>query len=82
MPERIASDALEKIFQRWFVVNYPGVPTYTIQHIDRINLSYGPGKEFDNFVWQQGGHIRKENYHRYAEFFNESDMTMFLLKYM
>jgi hypothetical protein len=81
MKYRIESEALEKIFQSWFEKTYPGVPTYTIQHIDRINLFYGPGKEFENFVWQQGGHIRKENKRRYAEFFEDRDLTMFLLRW-
>jgi len=50
-------------------------------HIDRVNLSYGNGKDFDEYVWGCGGHIRQEKGRRHLEFFNDEDATMFVLKW-
>jgi hypothetical protein len=85
MSPRIESDTLNVIFQKWLIQNYPnqdkGSTRSYFYHIDRVNLKYGEGKEFDLFVWQNGGIIRREDRHRYAEFFEDSNLTAFLLRW-
>jgi hypothetical protein len=39
------------------------------------------GKDFDDYVWGSGGRIYQEHGKRYAEFFEDTDLTMFLLKW-
>ena len=85
MSNRIESDALNEIYSKWVIKNYPANAKnhslYWNNHIDRVNLTYAQGKAFDEFVWQSGGHIRQENGRRYVEFFDDLDATMFLLKW-
>ena len=77
---RIESDQLNSIYTRWLA--FHGFNDKWYSHFDQTNLRYGPGKGFDEFVWKGGGHIRKEHGRRFAEFFEESEMIMFSLKYL
>lgn len=78
--ERIEEEALNSIFQKWMT---PVGRPYNkwSDHISRLNLRYGIGKEFDDYIWSCGGRLGKEYGKRYAEFFEEQDMIMFLLKW-
>lgn len=84
MKHRIESEQLNLIFIKWAKVHTKITDTdrnLYLNHIDRINLRYGPGKEFDDYLWAHGGRITRENRRRYAEFFEDSDLTMFMLKW-
>lgn len=79
--ERIEEEALNSIYQKWVtpLLNLPHAKWST--DISRVNLRYGVGKEFEDYLWSCGGRIGKEYGKRYAEFFEEQDMIMFLLKW-
>ena len=84
MTTRVNSDTLDEIYKKWLNHRYPADVAhqkFRYNHIDRVNLTYSHGKEFDLFVWECGGHIRKENRKRYIHFFNDEDATMFLLRW-
>lgn len=80
---RIESDRLNEIFQNWLHHQFPSQIGNFLwsDHIDRVNLKYGRGKDFDQFVWTCGGYLRQENGRRHLEFFEDEDATMFVLKW-
>jgi hypothetical protein len=80
---RIESDSLNEMWQKWLRHRFPSQIDQLrwSDHIDRVNLKYGRGKDFDEFVWSCGGHIRQQNGKRYLEFFNDEDAIMFTLRW-
>ena len=79
MKPRIHSEQLESIFRKW--VGPTTNNTRWVDHIDRVNLNWGVGKQFDLYVWENGGRIGKEYGKRYAEFFDDHNLTMFILRW-
>ena len=81
---RIESEPLNAIYQRWALANGGSKANYSFYDRDfnRVNLTYGLGKQFDEYLWACGGRIGKEHGKRYAEFFEESDMIMFSLRHL
>jgi hypothetical protein len=80
---RIDSDSLNEMWKKWLHYCFPdqiGQLAWS-EHIDRVNLKWGRGKDFDQFVWGCGGYIRQENGRRHLEFFDESNATMFALRW-
>jgi len=80
---RIESDSLNEMWEKWLRHRFPTQIDQLrwIDHIDRVNLKYGRGKDFDEFVWECGGIIRQQNSKRYLEFFNDEDAIMFALRW-
>lgn len=84
MTTRVDADALTRIYAKWLTHCYPNSAADRLKWMydfNRLNLSYGDGKDFDMFVWGSGGHIRRENGKRFIHFFDDSDATMFLLRW-
>ena len=81
---RIDSETLLTIYKKWLTHCYPNSAAEKLRwiyEIERLNLSYGDGRDFDLFIWGSGGHIRQEYGKRYLEFFDERDATFFLLRW-
>ena len=80
---RIESDALNEMWQKWLHKRFPDQigNLAWVDHIDRVNLKYGRGRDFDQFVWSSGGYLRQEFGRRHLEFFEDKDATLFLLRW-
>lgn len=80
---RIESDTLNEMWQKWLHKRFPDQigNLAWIDHIDRVNLKYGRGRDFDQFVWSSGGYLRQEFGRRHLEFFEDKDATIFLLRW-
>lgn len=78
---RIESEQLDRIFQKWLDHYNNGQSSVWHDHVDHVNLRYGAGKSFDLYVWECGGRLGKEYGHRYAEFFDDVNLTMFVLRH-
>lgn len=79
--ERIEEEALNSIFQKWAIPVLDRPYDKWSDNVSRLNMRYGIGKAFDDYIWSCGGTLGKEYGKRYAEFFEEQDMIMFLLKW-
>lgn len=81
---RIESEQLDAIYRKWVLDNGGHKSNYFSydRDVNRVNLTYGLGKQFDEYLWACGGRIGKEHGKRYAEFFEESDMIMFSLRHL
>lgn len=81
---RIESDKLNEMWQKWLRLRFPeqNGPLSWGDHIDRVNLRYGRGRDFDEFVWTCGGYLRQECGRRHLEFFEEKDATIFVLRWV
>ena len=80
---RIESESLNEMWQKWLHQCFPHHINKLAwnDHIDRVNLAHGRGRDFDQFVWTCGGYIRQENGKRHLEFFEDEDATMFVLRW-
>jgi hypothetical protein len=80
---RIESDTLNEMWQKWLHKRFPDQigNLAWVDHIDRVNLKYGRGRDFDQFVWSSGGYLRQEFGRRHLEFFEDKDATIFLLRW-
>ncbi len=80
---RIESEQLNAIYKKWVAQQRENTNTFNWYNtLDRTNLKYGLGKQFDDYVWSCGGRIYQEHGKRFAEFFEESDLTLFALKHL
>lgn len=79
---RIESDQLNTIFVKWAENQGISGTNPWIDHIDRINLKWGRGKQFNEYIWACGGRIGQEHRKRFAEFFNDEDLIMFTLRHL
>lgn len=81
---RIESDKLNKMWEKWLRLRFPeqSGPLPWADHIDRVNLKYGRGRDFDHFVWSQGGYLRQECGRRHLEFFDDANATLFMLRWV
>lgn len=78
---RIGPDALDTIYKNW--KSYCGDASHVghWSNIHNANLGYGLAREFDLYLWGCGGFMVQDNGKRYAEFFDEHNLTMFLLRW-
>jgi len=80
---RISDEQLNAIYKKWISPQLQtGYRSLYTDDINRVSFRYGPGKQFEDYVWSCGGRIGKEHGKRYAEFFEEEDLIMFTLKHM
>lgn len=79
---RIESEQLNAIYMKWVAPRKPTNGHPYDYHIDRVNFRYGLGKQFEDYVWECGGRIGKENGKRFAEFFEDENLTLFALKHL
>jgi hypothetical protein len=79
---RIESEQLNAIFQKWAENNGRKASGHWVDHFDRVNLRYGSGQQFDHYVWSCGGRIGTEYSKRYAEFFEDANLTIFVLRHL
>jgi hypothetical protein len=84
MKPRIEPETVTAIYKSWLrACGLDGESlSYWSNDIHRVNLSFGNPKHFDEYVWGCGGRIYQENGKRYIEFFEDSNLTMFLLKWL
>jgi hypothetical protein len=78
---RVGPDTLNDIYVKWQNNCGLNLRVSYWNDIHRVSLKYGVGKDFDDYVWGSGGRIYQEHGKRYAEFFEDTDLTMFLLKW-
>ena len=76
---KIEPEALEKIYQMWRETH--GYKQDLYYSVHRISFGYSPGKDFDRWVFQQGGFISAKNGKRHILFTEDKDAMMFLLKW-
>lgn len=79
MVTRIENESLRKIYKSWG--DSVGMPSDYYTDIDNISFSWSWGKQFDSWVFKQGGWIGRESGKRFIEFHDEKDAMMFLLKW-
>lgn len=84
MKHRIEPETLTHIYESWLrACGYDvRAMSYWSSDIHNVSLAYGHPKDFDEYVWGCGGRIYQENSKRYIEFFEDANLTMFLLKWL
>lgn len=79
--QRIGPETLSNIYKKWLQQCGLLEESYWSNDIHRATLAYGSPKEFDDYVWGCGGRIYQYHGQRYVEFSDNTDLTLFLLKW-
>lgn len=78
---RVYPEQLNDIYKKWVAPKLDRPVHNYSDDVNVVSMRYGFGKQFDEYVWESGGHIRQESGKRYAEFFKAEDLTMFILRH-
>lgn len=76
---RIESDAVREIFTKWVIHKNKNVER--VYYPIRETVAFFQREGFVDYIWSCGGRIYQENKKCYIEFFDEYDLTMFLLRW-
>jgi hypothetical protein len=81
MGQQLDSDFLDQVWCKWVARKYPKRKYFAkrYKHIARNGID---GQSFETWLWKQGASVKQENNERFIVFFDESNMLMFILKFM
>ena len=78
--QRLDNNCLNQLWSKWYTKNGPTqgyIPNY--DYMDRKNVWTS---RFEDFLFSNGAYVIQIDGIKYLEFFEEKDITLFLLKWM
>ena len=72
---------LDKVWSKWLTSKGSSPRTlYLSRTYTNISRNIPIAKQFEDWLWQEGAMIKRENKKCYLQFFNDDDATMFVLR--
>lgn len=81
MKYRLEPEFLNRAWCRWMERHHPGRKYFAKNYI-HVYRNGQDGIEFETWLWKKGAKVQQENRERFIVFFDEDNLTFFILENM